>query len=103
MCVVFKITSWVLMCLSHRQAKLELKVRSLNSDLHSRTNSPWKDFCNIKKVKEDWHLWTKANQKMLWYEYKMAVRRRYIKKKEGGVWFYVSDTCYDKALRMWRK
>ena len=100
-CVVFKIASWVMICQTKRELKFREKIISINSDLISRTISPWKDFCRIKGLKLNHKQWGQRRKRYM-REYLNAKNSGHIAKESGGVWYYKSVTDYEKAIRLWR-
>ena len=89
--------------LEETQTNLEetqTNLQETNSDLVAREESPWKEFCALKGLPENYKRWGRRKA-ALYRLFASARDAGYTAKREGTCWYYVSEAGRTSALNSW--
>ena len=115
--VSFKITGWVLLTNGVHLAKIQAQVDYLKMDkLRLKTErdvesdnkvarkfSPWKEFCVIQDIPEDYTAWPEDEKQLLFKTFMYALKQNLINKTANTCYYYHSDGSRQRSLSYWKK
>ena len=77
-----------------------IDIQDTTSDLVAREESPWKEFCAMKGLPEDYKRWGRRKN-ALFRLFHTARDAGHIAKRNGTCWYYVSEAGRTSAMNSW--